>query len=230
MEEIVSRALSRIKVPKDGYSPVKGKDYFDGENGEDGKDAETPLKGIDYFTKAEQKDFVEKITKEVKKLFPLPITAKEIRILLESLKNEDRLDASFLKGLERYFKHEVIQPQGKNKGGIWEGSMNQFAVIYGSNTYKDIRSITFVGLTVSNKNGDVTVTNNAVAGVWNEENPASGLVNGSNKVFTFTHAPAFISLEGQALSTLNGDYTVIGNTITLTNAPTNNPPINKYLT
>lgn len=31
---------------KDGYSPVKGIDYFDGK---DGKDGYTPVKGIDYF-------------------------------------------------------------------------------------------------------------------------------------------------------------------------------------
>ncbi len=70
-----------------------------------------------------------------------------------------------------------------------------------------------------------------VDGIWNEENPASGVVNGTNKVYTYTHVPGFISLEGQALSILNGDYSVTGaNEITLTNAPVVNPPINKYLT
>lgn len=37
---------------KDGYTPVKGVDYFDGKNGEDGRDGKdgyTPIKGIDYF-------------------------------------------------------------------------------------------------------------------------------------------------------------------------------------
>lgn len=36
----------------DGYTPVKGKDYFDGQDGKDGlngKDGYTPIKGIDYF-------------------------------------------------------------------------------------------------------------------------------------------------------------------------------------
>lgn len=31
---------------KDGYTPVKGVDYFDGKNGQDGY---TPIKGVDYF-------------------------------------------------------------------------------------------------------------------------------------------------------------------------------------
>lgn len=34
---------------EDGYTPIKGKDYFDGKNGVDGKDGYTPVKGIDYF-------------------------------------------------------------------------------------------------------------------------------------------------------------------------------------
>lgn len=40
---------------KDGYTPVKGVDYFDGSPGKDGadgqpgKDGYTPIKGVDYF-------------------------------------------------------------------------------------------------------------------------------------------------------------------------------------
>lgn len=33
----------------DGYTPVKGVDYFDGIDGKDGKDGHTPIKGVDYF-------------------------------------------------------------------------------------------------------------------------------------------------------------------------------------
>lgn len=33
----------------DGYTPVKGVDYFDGKDGKDGKDGYTPVKGVDYF-------------------------------------------------------------------------------------------------------------------------------------------------------------------------------------
>lgn len=50
---------------KDGYTPVKGVDYFDGINGADGKDGSdgqpgkdgyTPVKGVDYFDGAPGKD------------------------------------------------------------------------------------------------------------------------------------------------------------------------------
>lgn len=37
------------KDGSDGYTPVKGKDYFDGKDGKDGVDGKTPVKGVDYF-------------------------------------------------------------------------------------------------------------------------------------------------------------------------------------
>lgn len=41
---------------KDGYTPIKNKDYFDGKNGVDGKNGYTPVKGIDYFDGKDGKD------------------------------------------------------------------------------------------------------------------------------------------------------------------------------
>jgi hypothetical protein len=38
---------------KDGYTPVKGVDYFDGKNGQDGEDGYTPQKHVDYWTEAD---------------------------------------------------------------------------------------------------------------------------------------------------------------------------------
>lgn len=60
---------------EDGYTPIKGKDYFDGE---DGKDGYTPIKGVDYFDgeKGEQGS---------------PDTPEEIRDKLKSLESGDRL-------------------------------------------------------------------------------------------------------------------------------------------
>lgn len=40
---------------KDGYTPIKGVDYFDGTDGEDGK---TPVKGVDYYTEADKAEIV----------------------------------------------------------------------------------------------------------------------------------------------------------------------------
>lgn len=33
----------------DGYTPIKGVDYFDGDQGIPGNDGYTPIKGVDYF-------------------------------------------------------------------------------------------------------------------------------------------------------------------------------------
>lgn len=49
---------------KDGYTPVKGVDYFDGTNGRDGKDGAdgyTPIKGKDYFTDADKAEMVNSV-------------------------------------------------------------------------------------------------------------------------------------------------------------------------
>lgn len=70
--------LSEIKKIKatpgkdgvDGYTPIKGKDYFDGEPGKNGS----------------------------------PDTAEQVKEKLESLKDEDRLDASAIKGLDELIK------------------------------------------------------------------------------------------------------------------------------
>lgn len=57
LPEAVNEALAQAKASgefdgqdgQDGYTPVKGVDYFDGADGTDGKDGYTPKKGIDYF-------------------------------------------------------------------------------------------------------------------------------------------------------------------------------------
>ena len=41
---------------KNGYTPVKNIDYFDGKDGAPGRDGYTPVKGIDYFDGAPGKD------------------------------------------------------------------------------------------------------------------------------------------------------------------------------
>lgn len=44
---------------KDGYTPIKGVDYFDGKDGSDGKDGYTPIKGTDYYTEADKQEMVQ---------------------------------------------------------------------------------------------------------------------------------------------------------------------------
>ena len=52
---------------KDGYTPIKGVDYFDGvngkdgANGKDGKDGRTPEKGVDYWTPNDKAEIVNEV-------------------------------------------------------------------------------------------------------------------------------------------------------------------------
>lgn len=58
---------------KDGYTPTKGVDYFDGQNGRDGidgtdgEDGYTPVKGKDYYTDQEQAEWSQYIASETAK-------------------------------------------------------------------------------------------------------------------------------------------------------------------
>ena len=60
---------------KDGYTPVKGKDYFDGKDGKDGAPGQpgyTPIKGVDYFTDDDKTEMINAV------LASLPVYAGEV--------------------------------------------------------------------------------------------------------------------------------------------------------
>lgn len=46
---------------KDGYTPIKGVDYFDGKDGSNGADGKTPVKGVDYYTDADKAEMVSAV-------------------------------------------------------------------------------------------------------------------------------------------------------------------------
>lgn len=82
---------------KDGYTPIKGIDYKDGEKGlkgDKGADGYTPQKGIDYFTDAEIVEILKPIRKEIEEL-AIPSSAY-INILggADNWKAEDVTDSS----------------------------------------------------------------------------------------------------------------------------------------
>lgn len=62
----------------------------------DGLDGYTPVKGEDYFTEKEVKDLKESVLNDIPEL-----EADEIKDKLESLKGDDRLDASAIKNLPK---------------------------------------------------------------------------------------------------------------------------------
>lgn len=142
-----------------------------------------------------------------------PDTPEQIRTKLESLFKKDGLDLKFIKGLEKILKREIVQAQGQNKGGIWQGSANPFAVIVGALVAQNVRSITFMGATMVNRNGDVTISISGSAGtaVLNE------VVGGSSSTFTLAHTPVAgtqqIYANGQRLIP-TVDYSISGAIIT----------------
>lgn len=62
----------------------------------DGEDGYTPIKGTDYFTEKEIADFKADVIRETPELEP-----EDIKDKLESLQGEDRLDASAIKNLPK---------------------------------------------------------------------------------------------------------------------------------
>ena len=46
---------------EDGYTPIKGIDYFDGTTGPAGEDGHTPVKGVDYFTEADKEELTNSL-------------------------------------------------------------------------------------------------------------------------------------------------------------------------
>lgn len=113
IDEVVSRIQSLIRIPQDGkpgkngVTPIAGTDYPTTTQIRTivkkmipviptPKDGKTPQKGIDYFTPKE----ISQIVKEVKLGFPkVEIRAEDIRDKLQSLKGNERLDASAIKNL-----------------------------------------------------------------------------------------------------------------------------------
>ena len=85
---------------KDGYTPVKGKDYFDGKDGKDGKNGKDGERGLRGLSGKDGKDGRNgKDGKDGKD--GSPDTPYEIRDKLSSLKGSERLDAKHIKNLAK---------------------------------------------------------------------------------------------------------------------------------
>jgi hypothetical protein len=174
---------------KDGYTPIKNKDYFDGINGKNGKDGLTP------DTNA--------IIREVVSLIPTPkdgvngkdgnikeLSPQEIRDSLELLQGEERLDAKYIKGLD-----PIKTPDGKFiNGGI-----------IGRNLVKDVD--------ISASLDGITKTFNIPA-VWNIISvSASGSPWVLRKNIDYTWTPTSITFTSE----INADSTLApGQTVVLT--------------
>jgi hypothetical protein len=180
----------------------------DGKPGKDGKDAM-----VDYdfiLSKIKVKDGAPGKDAILPNLRELAINTINV---IEMLEGEDRIDAKAIKNLEKLIRKIVSQET------IGLGNYGGPGYVVHDNTLQG-----------NGIDSPLSVVQSAISRTWHEEYPSVGIVNGINKTYTFPHVVSFLSLEGQALSILNGDYTVdtTGFVATLANAPTLNPPVNKY--
>ena len=87
-DDFTAAQLALLNGPKgdDGYTPVKGIDYFDGQAGYtpvkgidyfDGKNGYTPVKGIDYWTQQDQLDVISEV-KNIITLADIGVTGSTI--------------------------------------------------------------------------------------------------------------------------------------------------------
>ena len=65
--KIVNFKVRNGRSGKDGTTPVKGVDYFDGAPGVPGDDGYTPIKGVDYYTDADKAEIEAYIAQELAK-------------------------------------------------------------------------------------------------------------------------------------------------------------------
>lgn len=131
----------------DGYTPVKGKDYFDGKDGKDGKDGYTPVKGKDYFdgkdgkngkspdpeTVASKLKSDKEFTKKVKGKDGKdgkdgsPDTPYQVRDKLSTLKGNERLDAKHIKNINKQIslsiKGMTVSSDGSSDGDVGIGDV-----------------------------------------------------------------------------------------------------------
>lgn len=127
LESKVSELENKVPIipdVKDGYTPIKNIDYFDGEPGKPGKNGKTPKKGEDYFTPEEVKQFKKEVTPKKGKDYDdgkdgSPDTPHEIRDKLSTLKGRERLDAKHIKNIGEYVSLSVTQMGGGQNGGSY---------------------------------------------------------------------------------------------------------------
>ena len=108
-----------IKEIKKEVTPIKGKDYFDGKdgkNGRDGKNGKDGARGLRGLSGRDGKDGRNgKDGKDGKD--GSPDTPYEIRDKLSSLKGNERLDAKHIKNLEKQIDLRVTTFGGNSGGG-----------------------------------------------------------------------------------------------------------------
>lgn len=180
---------------KQGPQGIRGKEGPRGPQGPEGKPGRTPIAGLDFLIPEAE----------------LPPTPLEIIELFLKLPPGERLTVDHIDG----FKEAIVTHNNQTRQGYFHGSGIP-SLVAGSN-------ITLApdgngGYIISSTGGS------GGSGGFNFEKPASGTIDGSNTVFTFVHAPAYIVINQQTY--FNGaGYSLSGLTATFDFAPVANSNI-----
>lgn len=114
---------------KDGYTPVKGVDYFDGKDGQRGADGYTPVKGVDYF---DGKD-ADSYTFEVEELYwdeAVKYTFIKGYLVVNGERKSDY-------NVEGYCRNNIGSSWKRETGQSWDSSDNKLTVMFSSPSNKD---------------------------------------------------------------------------------------------
>jgi hypothetical protein len=219
-EELTARIDAKLASVKDGYTPKKGKDYFDGKdgktpvagvdfplpkNGEDGKDA-----NIEEVVKLAVEQTIPKVLTEIEK--QMPTLGESVRNGLELLQGDKRLNVKMIDGVTEHIV-DVLTKHSYSGGG---GSALQ-VLQSGNLKIQSANAINFKGT------GAPTVSIDS-KGITQLDFPGSGgslsydeIVAGTGTTFTLAHTPITgtvrVYSRGQRiLPTIN--YTLVGAIIT----------------
>lgn len=171
---------------KNGYTPKKGIDYFDGKDGKDGKDGYTPRKGIDYFDgeKGEKGD-----PGDLKDLSP-----DEIRNALELLEDDDRLDVKAIKGIDEYvvplvnkkYPNVVAYSRGQVKFYDLSSSLNGSTTTFSLPAFWRVFDVKLSSIPTLRQTVDYTVDGSAFTITFTSQiNAATDLASGQSLVVLY---------------------------------------------
>lgn len=182
-----------------GYTPIKGVDYFDGENGKDGY---TPIKGKDYFDGKDGSTIIGPPGPEGRSGKPgknAPAIDEEglaERVREGFFSGKHKLETKHVSGLDQtisILRNFVATNKSVRGGGD--------TVVAGS------------GVTITrNANGQSVISSTGGFSVLT----ATGTVNDSNTVFTFVSSPTLVVVNGVSYRHGHG-VTIVTTTATLDN-------------
>jgi hypothetical protein len=217
-EELLNLIQPLIVIPE----PIHGKDYVltEEDKEEIAKSITVPVveKVIEKTEIIkEQPLFFNKIEKEIIK--EDKETPEQIRDKLETLENENRLDAKAIKGLDDVGilkkNLEIIDSRTRNIGG---GNVEVYS---NGNKIGTGTGINFIGSGIQSISHDghrVTVNISGGSGTGFTKETPTGDVNSVNQVFTVTNEPNYVVSDGATYFDGAG-YTYSSLTITMDSPP-----------